>query len=174
MALKCVTDISHLGEKELESFHEGILASFIRAGEAFVKSAREQVQEHALGTYKDDTVALRNSVGYKIFLRGEQIFQNVDGKGTNFQGESKYDLVDILDKVDPSGYQLIGFAGMNYASYVEAKGYNVISYQADICVVDLTRYMEKMNLMEKGSAAQLEETFIPGLSDEDFVSGFDD
>lgn len=153
MALKCVTDISHLGEKELESFHERILASFIRAGEAFVKSAREQVQDHAQGTYEDQTTNLRNSIGYTIFFKGETVHSNI--------GPEVEDMGEILDRVNPDGYQLIGFAGMNYASYVEAKGYNVISYQADICVVDLTRYMEKMNLVEKGSAAEMEESFIP-------------
>ena len=50
---------------------------------------------------------------------------------------------------------------MNYASFVESKGYNVISYQADICMVDLAGYLENLEVIEQGTAARMEETFIP-------------
>ena len=62
---------------------------------------------------------------------------------------------------DEKGIQLIGIAGMNYASFVESKGYNVISYQADVCIVDLAMYLETLEVIEQGSAAKMEETFIP-------------
>ena len=50
---------------------------------------------------------------------------------------------------------------MNYASYVESKGYNVISYQADVCMVELGGYLENLDLIKEGTAAGMEETFIP-------------
>ena len=61
----------------------------------------------------------------------------------------------------PEGIQLIGIAGMDYASHVESKGYNVISYQADVCMVDLAMYLEKLGVIEQNSAANIEESFIP-------------
>ena len=63
--------------------------------------------------------------------------------------------------VKPTGFQLILIAGMNYASWVESKGYNVISYQADICMVDLSLHLERLHTIKEGTAAQLEETFMP-------------
>jgi hypothetical protein len=178
MALKCLTDISHLGEQEIESVHERILASFIRAGENFIVQGRSQfggdgggkeaarIAAHALGVYADDTTNLRNSIGYYIFHRGERVYQNTDGKGTAHPGESSYDLNDILDHVDPSGYQLIGFAGMNYASYVEAKGYNVITTQSETCVLNLTGYLQKLGLADKDFNELIQESFNGGEYEE--------
>jgi hypothetical protein len=67
----------------------------------------------------------------------------------------------IQDVVKPKGFQLIGVAGMNYASHVESKGYNVISYQADVCMVNLGVSLEKLKVVEQGSTARMEETFLP-------------
>ena len=67
----------------------------------------------------------------------------------------------IRDVINPKGFQSIGIAGMNYASHVESKGYNVISYQADVCLVDLATYLEKLEVIEKGTGARMEESFIP-------------
>jgi hypothetical protein len=63
--------------------------------------------------------------------------------------------------VKPNGFHLILIAGMNYASYVESKGYNVISYQADVCMIDLSLHLERLHLVKEGTAAQMEETFMP-------------
>lgn len=166
MPVKITGDINAEFDRQEKRLHERILDSFKRAGEDFVKSARGQVQDHAQGTYLDQTTNLRNSIGYLILFNGEKIFSDI--------GSAVENMDEILERVSPDGYQLIGFAGMNYASYVEAKGYNVISYQADVCFVDLTMYLEKLDLVEKGSAASLEETFIPGLGEEDYSIGLDD
>ena len=156
MALKCVTDISHLGEEELKSVHERILDSFIMAGENFVAQAREQVQDHALGTYIDQTTNLRNSIGYLIFLNGERVH------GDAGQVE---DMNEILERVDPNGYQLIGYAGMNYASYVETKGYNVITAQSEQCIINLNNYLSKFGLADKDFNDLLQESFVANGGD---------
>lgn len=52
------------------------------------------------------------------------------------------DSIESLSNTD--GVQLIGLAGMNYASEVEAKGYNVISVQADLILVDLERLYKQL------------------------------
>jgi hypothetical protein len=142
--------------QQAEMLGDRILDSFIRAGEKFLISAREQVQSHDLGTYLDQTTNLRNSIGYYIFRNGKVVSMNQNGKEGN-----NLDLIRDLILDNFQGYQLIGVAGMNYASHVESKGYNVISYQADQCIVDLTFYLETLKVIEAGSTAQLEETFIP-------------
>jgi hypothetical protein len=155
---------------QVEDIYSRIMEAFIRAGEEFVTNAREQMQDHAMGTYKDVTANLRNSVGYFIFQDGRNIFQNpATNEFTGPKSEGKLpeseiaaiNLASIKDVIKPEGIQLIGVAGMEYASYVESKGYNVISYQADVCLVDLASYLERLDVIEKGTAAKFEESFIP-------------
>jgi len=141
-------------EKQAESLHTKILNSFIRAGEEFVTNARGQGQSHEMGQYKDVTTNLRNSIAYYIFHNKELVHKNEKGSAVE-------NLQEVSGLVKAKGYQLIGIAGKNYASHVESKGYNVISYQADIAVVDLATYLEKLEVISKGSAAQMEETFLP-------------
>jgi hypothetical protein len=139
-------------QKQADSLYQKIINSFIYAGETFVKNARGQMQDHAMGTYKDQTTNLRNSIGYFIFHNGKLIHE----KNERYTNEAL-----VQDLIRPTGFQLIGIAGMNYASYVESKGYNVISYQADVCMVDLAGYLENLEVIEQGSAARMEDTFIP-------------
>ena len=139
-------------QRQTDSLYERILQSFIRALEEFIVNAREQMQDHAMGTYKDVTTNLRNSIGGFIFYNGELVFE----KNNIVTNKSI-----VEEFINPKGFQLIGIAGMNYASHVESKGYNVISYQADICVMDLAVYLETLEVIEQGSASRMEETFIP-------------
>ena len=139
-------------EKQAETLYQKIINAFIYDAEAFIVNARGQVQDHAMGTYKDQTTNLRNSIGYFIFHNGELVHE----KNEIVTNKSK-----VEEFIKPSGFQMILIAGMNYASWVESKGYNVISYQADICMIDLALHLEKLELIEKGTAARMEETFIP-------------
>lgn len=110
------------------------------------------MQDHAMGTYNDVTTNLRNSIGYFVFHDGELIKEH---------GNIETNQALIQDIVVPKGIQLIGIAGMNYASFVESKGYNVISYQNDLCLVELAMYLETLGVIKQGTAVNIEETFIP-------------
>jgi hypothetical protein len=141
-------------QTQADSLYQKILNSFIRAGEEFIANSRGQIQDHQMGTYNDVTTNLRNSIQYFIFYNGEIVHS----------GKSEFNEQNIAlvqDYINNKGFQLIGIAGMNYASHVESKGYNVISYQSDVCMVDLAVYLETLEVIESGSAAQMEETFIP-------------
>ncbi len=148
--------------EQIESIGKKILNSFIMAGLKFVRDSREQVQDHAAGTYEDQTANLRNSIGFAVFHNGEMVYSDI--------GPKVEDLESIMNSVKPSGFQLIGFAGMNYASYVESKGYNVISYQADVCMVDISVYLEHLEIIEEGSAARAEDSFLPDDLPESFFN----
>jgi len=130
-------------QKQADILYEKILNSFIYAGEEFVTNAREQEQSHEMGTYLDQTTNLRNSIGYFVYHDKELVKENQ-------RGNAVANIQAIQDLVVPKGFQLIGIAGMNYASHVESKGYNVISNQADICIIDLTKYLA---IIKKESAA---------------------
>lgn len=156
-------------QQQADVLDEKILNSFIMAGEEFVINARGQMQDHAGGQYEDVTANLRNSIGYYVIHNGEIMIKKEPGSLTGKTSEGKLSSPEIAlinetaikDVIKKKGFQLIGIAGMNYASHVESKGYNVISYQADICVVDLAVYLENLEAVEQGTAARMEETFIP-------------
>jgi len=155
--------------RQKDNLYQRVINSFIRAGEDFVKEARNQSAGHEQGHYDDQTANLRNSIGYFIAIDGKIINSNPSDERTGKKSEGKLNAAEIAiinqgainDIVKPEGIQLIGIAGMDYASHVESKGYNVISYQADVCMVDLAMYLEKLGVIEQNSAANIEESFIP-------------
>jgi hypothetical protein len=157
MALKSNFNAGRIREetqRQADLLYQTIINSFVKAGEDFIINARGQMQDHAMGTYKDVTTNLRKSIQYFIFHNGELLHASA----SDFTAQN---VGIVRDFVKPTGFQLIGLAGMNYASHVESKGYNVISYQADICLVDLAGYLEKLEIVEQGTAARMEDTFLP-------------
>lgn len=106
-----------------EKAEDKALNTLIYLGEEFVAKAR------VLNTYRDDTGNLRSSIGYVILKDGVVVKMNFiadgpDGETGRLQGmETAGKLSDLY----PSGFVLIGVAGMEYSRYVEARGYDVIS-----------------------------------------------
>lgn len=99
------------------------IAILIRIGEEFVNKARSK------GEYMDQTGNLRSSVGYILIRDGKVINQNISGK----DAEGKIVAVDFANQVKSTynkGLVLVGFAGMEYAAAVEAKGFDVITGSA--------------------------------------------
>ncbi len=92
----------------------------------------EQVRNEAIarGSYTDRTGNLRNSVGYVIAIDGRAYKVGDFGKGTKtVSAEGKAigkTLAMQLVAQYPQGIVLIVVAGMNYARYVAAKGYDVL------------------------------------------------
>lgn len=102
------------------------LASFkvlSRAGENAVTFARN------LDTYKDQTKNLRNSVGYVIVHDGQIVSNLFPGSGEGVAKGQSYakKIASEAGGLKSKGWILIVVAGMEYAAYVEAKGYDVLS-----------------------------------------------
>ena len=134
-----------------EEAEDQIFNLLAAAGEMFVKYAREQ------HTYEDRTGNLRSSIGYLVYKDGKEVlsssFAKVQGYGENnaivnfktkdgrivkfhakgqsgdgSQGaEQGRQLAKTIAISYPSGYVLVGVAGMQYAAAVEAKGYDVVT-----------------------------------------------
>lgn len=88
-------------------------------GESLAKYAKDN------HTYTDQTGNLTNSIAYAV-CRDNKI---VTYGGDNQPGEGAEKAVQVLQEYASTlthTYSLIVVAGMNYAAYVEAKGYNVI------------------------------------------------
>ena len=83
------------------------------------------------GSFNDQTGNLRSSIGFIIMYNGEIVDENFAlsprGKERHKGMSRAKAFAKQLGEEHPSGWALITVAGMEYASYVEAKGYDVIS-----------------------------------------------
>lgn len=88
-------------------------------GESLVKYAKDQ------HNYTDQSGNLTNSIGYVVVQKATPVHFG----GLNQPGEGADAGLKLAMKIaaqTPNSFSLIIVAGMNYAAYVEAKGYNVI------------------------------------------------
>jgi hypothetical protein len=111
----------------LRRIEQAIIATLARRGEQFVTDARNNNSFDGAfekGDYTDRTANLRNSIGYFILKDNDVIHSSFPGGQTQ---EAKAALNEVPKR---PGYRLIGMAGMNYAAYVESRGYNVITSQS--------------------------------------------
>lgn len=81
------------------------------------------------GQYTDRTGCLRSSIGYRLYHNGELVGDGGFG-GSQHEGiaaaKKAIDRFSNPEGINPVGWTLIMVAGMSYATYVEAKGYNVL------------------------------------------------
>jgi len=135
-------DIKAMILQKKQRIIDAILFNMKRIGEQFVRNCRQT------NTYKDRTANLRSSIGYVILYNGNQIESNFqktrrpssrakgstkDKKGDGTEGmETAKKVMEELKKKYPTGFVLIGVAGMNYAAAVEAKSFDVITSSSQI------------------------------------------
>ncbi len=109
-------------EEEMERLKNAIVYNLCAVGELVLNAARQT------NSYKDQTGNLRSSIGYVVAVDGEIVqmssFDVVKEGGEGAKGGKAYAMQLVRDF--PKGIVLIIVAGMNYASYVSAKGYDVL------------------------------------------------
>ena len=99
--------------------------------------------------YMMQTGALLSSTGYEVFVDGVVIHSQFDaasGAESNAAEtgiKSGQNIAETIGK-GTKGIVLVVVAGMNYAAYVEAKGYNVLSSAEHIAERELPRMLEKL------------------------------
>ena len=111
-------------------------------GEQLVAYAREQ------HNYTDRTGNLTNSIAYAVVKEGKIVSYG----GENQPGEGADTALKVATEYAasvPNTFSLIVVAGMNYAAYVEAKGYNVILPAELKCRTDFPKVVAQ--LQEKAS-----------------------
>lgn len=105
-------------EKFQNNLDTAIILTLAYLGEELAKYAKDN------HNYTDRTGNLTNSIGYAV-LRDGHIVQS--GGFSNVEPTLKsMDVIKKLVDSNPKRYVLVIAAGMEYAAYVEAKGYNVI------------------------------------------------
>lgn len=99
--------------------------------------------------YMMQTGALLSSTGYQIFVDGVAIHSQFDaasGAESNSAAKGVQSGLSLADSIGKStqGVCLVVVAGMNYASYVEAKGYNVLSSAEHLAERELPKMLDKL------------------------------
>ena len=107
-----------------------------QVGEQFVYDAR------STRTYKDRTRNLRSSIGYVIVKDGNEVFGNFEGTQEGRSVSKR--VIKTIQAEYPKGYALIAVAGMNYAAFVEAKGYDVITGSSQVAEVNIKRAFNRL------------------------------
>ena len=126
MPIKLVTPQSEIDayiDQSIDKALEVIVNTFLYVGESCIREARDN------GSYMDQTGNLRSSIGYVVVVDGQIVRKNVVDlvkNGTEGTKEAEAFLERIASE-HSSGICLIVVAGMNYASYVEGRGYNVLT-----------------------------------------------
>jgi len=91
-------------------------------GEEFINRAR------SMRTYTDRTGNLRSSIGYILAVDGKVHSENSSGPEAEGASRGKELAGELLsEEMYGQGIVLIGYAGMDYAGYVESLGYDVIT-----------------------------------------------
>ena len=95
---------------------------------------------------------MRSSIGYFVLKDGDVISQKFQDNPAGKEAAEK-----LLDEIpNKTGLQLIVVAGMNYASYVESLGFDVITTSADLAMVSLDRKLKKLQDMLNKRGANVE------------------
>lgn len=117
----------------IENAYRVIVNTLCYVGERCIIEARTN------GNYQDQTGNLRSSIGYAVVWDGKVVQMDhvekvivrkeskVVSEGDDGVTEGEKFLQTRIKKARKKGIVLIVTAGMNYAEYVEARGYNVLS-----------------------------------------------
>lgn len=139
-----IEDVRHQMDLAHTLFKRTLATRLSYLGEQCTNLARER------GSYIDRTGNLRSSTGYVVIIDGEILkrggFEIVTGSETSQEkgDEIGIELVNRLaSEIDGNG--LIVVAGMNYASYVESKGYDVLSSSELYAKSELPKILQKLS-----------------------------
>lgn len=112
--IKIDVDLSGIDDvfKEIEAQERKLIIKMMRIGEVYVSTSKQK------GSYQDQTGNLRNANSYRLYKDGKVLYQSI---GLPTMGT-------FLDKyMDGTGIELVCGNGMEYCTWVEGKGKDVVS-----------------------------------------------
>lgn len=146
MALRSNMNINAIN-KEIERATKKMQKDIIRVlrfvGEKAVNEARMNK------TYQDRTANLRNSTGYVIVFNNQVVHQDfsVSASGTERSTDDGVQIGREFALQLANNYPdiaLIVVAGMNYAAYVESRGYNVLTSAEQLAKVQVPLLLKQL------------------------------
>lgn len=103
------------------------------------------------GKYTDQTGNLRSSIGYAVLENGKPIqkgtFERVRATAAEAQRQSET-LITRLAATYNKGLVLVVVAGMDYAAYVEARGYNVLNSAETLAKTLVPQMLRQLGLIK--------------------------
>lgn len=103
------------------------------------------------GRYTDQTGNLRSSIGYAILEDGKPVkkgtFNKVKATAGEAQGQGEA-LITRLASTYNRGLVLVVVAGMDYAAYVEARGYNVLNSAETLAKTLVPQMLKQLGLIK--------------------------
>lgn len=131
--------------EQAEGARIGAINALKYVGLECVKEARKN------GKYTDQTGNLRSSIGYAILEDGKPVkksgFERVKATAAEAQGQSEA-LITRLAATYNTGLVLVVVAGMDYAAYVEARGYNVLNSAETLAKTLVPQMLKQLGLMK--------------------------
>ncbi len=125
--------------QDIDKFHDDFVQNFyIKLIEALEFTAIEirdlaKSGKNGIKDYIDRSNNLRSSIGFVLYKDGEQISSNFVKSGAGSEGDGNKgtqvgeSVAESIAIEYPKGFVVVMVAGMDYAAYVEAKGYDVIT-----------------------------------------------
>lgn len=110
-------------QKAKEEYDRKTVEWLSALGERVVKYAREH------GNYTDHTGNLRNSIGYVVVQYGQAVETGFNSGAA--QEKSRAYALEVARELPANKTYLVWVAGMEYAKYVEAKGFDVLQSSGD-------------------------------------------
>ena len=123
--------------------HKEVINTLAYLGEQCISKVREGKEA---GLWTDRTGNLRSSIGYVVVYNGQIVeLAGFNPIGTGIEGQKEgRTYAEQLAKQQTKGYALIVVAGMAYASYVEAKGFDVLANTALYARQEAPKLAEKL------------------------------
>lgn len=149
MPIKQTTPMSQIDkyiQRQLQRQERVLIRTLMYAGEQCVNEARSYNGK----AYQDQTGNLRSSVGYIVTIDGKIKASSAFEEVRNGQEGAKVgkSYAQKLVARYPQGAVLIVVAGMNYAKFVAAKGYNVLQsaeLKAEQIIPQLLKQLGNLN-----------------------------
>lgn len=135
--------LDRLIDQKVDTWLDSIMEKYRKAGKAFTERARSRTKE-AHGSFGNITWNLRSSIGYLLVYNGvvkESYFPTLQGAPEGSGKGDEYAREIATNSAFDTGVGLICVSGMDYAYYVEAKGYDVISGSSDHFDTELTNLL---------------------------------
>ena len=131
--------------QQVEGARIGAINTLNYVGLECVKEARNS------GKYMNQTGNLRSSIGYAVLENGKPIqkgtFERVRATASEAQGQSEA-LITRLAATYNKGLVLVVVAGMDYAAYVEARGYNVLNSAETLAKTLVPQMLRQLGLIK--------------------------
>lgn len=145
MPIKQLTPMQEIDdyiEQQMKRITDALVYNLKYVGEQCLNAARQSQ------AYRDQTGNLRSSVGYVLAMDGKIIEQSTFEVVKNGAAGARSGIQYAKEVVRqfPEGIVLVVVAGMNYASHVSAKGYDVLDSSELLAEKLVTQMLRKLGI----------------------------